>query len=125
MNRVVSTDRSAPFTRPFHCSDFFKMILRGARSRGAATALCLAAAILAAMSPADGFAATQKPTKPAKTEEATPQKIQELMTLLADPKVRDWLDRESKAEAAQEKALDPESGSVSHYFDSRVGAVRQ
>src|SRR5438128_3561729 len=88
-------------------------------------AICLAAVILAAMSPSGGFAATPKATKPAKSEEATPKQIQELMTLLADPKVRDWLERESKAEAAHENPSDAETTSVSHYFDSRVAAVRE
>jgi small-conductance mechanosensitive channel len=45
--------------------------------------------------------------------------------LLADPKVRDWLERESKAEAAQGKVTEAETTSISHYFDSRVAATRE
>src|SRR5207253_5259619 len=53
------------------------------------------------------------------------KQIQELMTLLADPKVREWLEQESKAEAAQARAADAEATSISHEFDSRVGAIRE
>jgi small-conductance mechanosensitive channel len=88
-------------------------------------AACLAAVILTTMSPSGGCAATPKGTKQAQSDEATPKQIQELMTLLADPKVRDWLEKESKAEAAHEKASDAESSSVSHYFDASVAAVRE
>jgi small-conductance mechanosensitive channel len=47
------------------------------------------------------------------------------MTLLADPKVRDWLEQESKAKAAQARATDAEAISISHEFDSRVAAIRE
>jgi small-conductance mechanosensitive channel len=91
-----------------------------------AAAICLAAIILAIGLPTVGWAATPKAGKPAASanSEATPEKIQQLMTLLADPKVRDWLDKESKAEAAQARASDAEETSVSHYFDERIGATR-
>ena len=87
---------------------------------------CLAAIILVAtlVSGAAAAPAAAKNPPAAAGAEGTPQKIQELMTLLADPKVRDWLEKESKAEAAHEKASDAETMSVSHYFDSRVGAIR-
>jgi small-conductance mechanosensitive channel len=87
---------------------------------------CLAAIILVAtlVSGAAAAPATAKNRSATAGAEDTPQKIQELMTLLADPKVRDWLEKESKAQAAHEKASDAETMSVSHYFDSRVGAIR-
>ena len=90
-------------------------------------AICLAAIILA-MAPLSGaFAATPKAGKPAPSanSEATPQKIQELMTLLADPKVRDWLEQESKAQAAQARESDAETSSISHEIDTHVAAVRE
>jgi moderate conductance mechanosensitive channel len=123
MNRVVTADRSAPFTTSFCFSNLFRNILWAAWMM--AVSFCLAAAILATVSSSSGFAAAQKATSPAKSEETTPQKIQELMTLLADPKVRDWLERESRAEAAHDKASDTQASSVSHYFDSRVAAIRE
>ncbi|MBV8109603.1 MAG: mechanosensitive ion channel family protein, partial [Hyphomicrobiales bacterium] len=45
------------------------------------------------------------------------------MTLLADPKVRNWLEEQSKAEAASERAATEES--VSQALDSRLGAIRE
>jgi small-conductance mechanosensitive channel len=86
-----------------------------------------AATILATAPLSAAFAAAPNAGKPAASAkgEATPEKIQELMTLLADPKVRDWLEKESKAEAAQARGSDAEETSVSHYFDERVAATRE
>src|SRR6516225_1292945 len=97
-----------------------KTILRLA---GRAAAISLSAIILAAMLPCGGFAATQKAAKPSTTEEASPKQIQELMTLLADPKVRNWLEKESKAKAASEQATTEES--VSQALDGRLTAIRE
>jgi small-conductance mechanosensitive channel len=88
-------------------------------------AICFAAAILA-IGPLTGAFAAQptigKSAAPAKSE-ATPEKIQQLMALLADPKVRDWLEQESKAEAASEQAATEES--VSQALDDRLAAIRE
>jgi small-conductance mechanosensitive channel len=87
-------------------------------------AICLAIVILSTISPSFGFAATtSKATKPSASEEASPKQIQELMTLLADPKVRNWLEQQSKAEAASERAATEES--VSRALDSRLAAIRE
>jgi small-conductance mechanosensitive channel len=58
---------------------------------------------------------------------ATSPQIAELLALLADPKVRDWLEKQRAAEAAHndKPAPDTETNSVSHYFDTRVGATRE
>ncbi len=90
-------------------------------------AICLAAAVLAIGLPTDASAATPKAGKPAASakSEATPEKVQQLMTLLADPKVQDWLEQESKAEAAQARKSDGETNSISEEFDSDVAAVRE
>jgi small-conductance mechanosensitive channel len=92
-----------------------------------AAAVLFAATILAMAPLSTALAATPKAGKPAAAakSEATPEKIQELMTLLADPKVRDWLEQESKAEAAQAKVSDAEETSISHFFDERIGATRE
>ena len=70
--------------------------LIGYAVRYAAT-ICFAVAVLAIGLPSGTWAATPKAGKPAASAktEATPEKIQQLMTLLADPKVRDWLEQES------------------------------
>src|SRR6516165_10681179 len=66
--------------------------LIGYAVRYAAT-ICFALAVLAIGLPSGAWAATPKAGKPAASAktEATPEKIQQLKTLLADPKVRDWL----------------------------------
>ena len=90
-------------------------------------AICFAVAILAIGPLTGALAATPKAGKPAASakSEATPEKIQELMTLLADPNVRDWLEQESKAQAIQARESDTEGNSVSHEFDSHVAAIRE
>jgi len=90
-------------------------------------AICFAVASLAIAMSIGAYAATPKAAKPTSSakSEATPEKIQELMALLADPKVRDWLEKESKAEAAQEREADGQANSISHEFDSHVAAVRE
>src|SRR5262249_20690504 len=94
--------------------------------RRAAAALC-AVTLLATAPVSPALTAVPKASKSAASEksETTPEKIQELMTLLADPKVRDWLEKESKAEAAQARGSDAEETSVSRYFDKRIGATRE
>ena len=87
-------------------------------------AVLFAATIFATAPVSAAWAATAKAGKPATTsQEATPKQIQELMTLLADPKVRNWLEQQSKAEAAAERAATEES--VSQALDSRLAAMRE
>ena len=93
------------------------------RAAGWWAAIALAAVIFTVVLPCGGFAATSKATKPSTSEEASPKQIQELMTLLADPKVRNWLEKESKAEAASEQAATEES--VSQELDGRLAAMRE
>ena len=90
---------------------------------GRVAAIFLAAIIFAAVLPSGGFAATQKGTKPSTNQEASPKQIQELITLLADPKVRNWLEEQSKAEAASERAATEEP--VSQVLASRLAGIRE
>ena len=90
-----------------------------------ALASCLAAIILSTVPLCGTFAATQKSAPPASEEGATtPAKIHELLNLLADPKVQEWLEKQGEAKSAAGAAQETVSNSVSHYFDSRVGAIR-
>ena len=84
-----------------------------------------AATLLATVPVSSAPAATAKAGRPVAStkSEATPEKIQQLMALLADPKVRDWLEQESKAEAASEQAVTEES--VSQALDGRLAAMRE
>ena len=96
------------------------MDMRISRTLGA----CLAAWLLfAGLLPGAEAATPQKAAKPTTSEEASPKQIQELTTLLADPKVRNWLEQQAKAEAASEKAGTEES--VSEALDSRLAAIRE
>jgi small-conductance mechanosensitive channel len=91
-------------------------------------AVALSAVTILATAPVSAvLAAAPKAGKPAASgqSEVMPEKIQELMALLADPKVRDWLEKESKAEAAQAQDADAGETSVSHYFGERIGATRE
>jgi small-conductance mechanosensitive channel len=92
-------------------------------SAGRVAAISLGAIIFAAVLPCGSFAATQKAANPSTSAEASPKQIQELMTLLADPKVRNWLEKESKAEAASEQAAGEES--VSQELDGRLAVIRE
>jgi moderate conductance mechanosensitive channel len=53
-------------------------------------------------------------------------KIAEFVALIADPQVQDWLKQQQHAaEAAHKPALKAETISVSHYFVSRLSAIRE
>src|ERR1700739_3245794 len=85
---------------------------------------CLAAIIVfAGLLPGVEAATPQKAPNPSTSEEASPKQIQELAILLADPKVRNWLEQQAKAEAASERAGTEES--VSQALDSRLAAIRE
>jgi moderate conductance mechanosensitive channel len=88
--------------------------------RGCLAATILFATLLSGTLAASAAAANR--SAPA-GEEATPKQIQELITLLADPKVRNWLEQESKAEAKSEQTVAEES--VSRALDTRLGAIRE
>jgi moderate conductance mechanosensitive channel len=88
--------------------------------KGCLAAIILFATLLSGTVAASAAAANR--SAPA-GEEASPKQIQELTTLLADPKVRDWLEQQAKTEAASERAATEES--VSQALDSRLGAIRE
>jgi hypothetical protein len=94
------------------------------RGAGRAASIWLATFIVfSTTSPCAALAASHAGAKPSTSEEASPKQIQELTTLLADPKVRNWLEQQAKAEAASERAATEES--VSQALDSRLGAIRE
>jgi moderate conductance mechanosensitive channel len=84
---------------------------------------CLAAIVLFAglLSGAEG--ANRAPT--AAAEEATPPQVQQLLTLLADPKVEAWLKQQKEAKSAAGSGPDTAEESVSHVLDSHLGAIRE
>jgi moderate conductance mechanosensitive channel len=88
------------------------------------TTICFAALVFAIL-PLSGVIAAQPTKSTAATEaETTPAKVHELLTLLADPKVQEWLQKEVKAEAASVSAQKSAEVSVSHMMDTQLGAIR-
>ena len=83
---------------------------------------CLAAVVLFAGLLSVAEAANRTP---AVTDEATPPQIQQLLTLLADPKVQAWLKQQNEAKSGVASRQDIEEESVSHALDSRLGAIRE
>jgi moderate conductance mechanosensitive channel len=83
---------------------------------------CVAALILLA-SVLSGAMAAQPSSRPAATgNEATPPQVQQLLTLLADPKVEAWLKQQNEAKTAAKEA--PEEP-VSQALDNRLAAIRE
>lgn len=89
--------------------------------RGCLAATILFATLVAGPAAAPALAANQSP---AASEEKTPPQIQQLLTLLADPKVEAWLKQQNEAKAAAGSPQTAEQ-SVSHVLDSRLGAIRE
>ncbi|MBV8711223.1 MAG: mechanosensitive ion channel, partial [Solirubrobacterales bacterium] len=126
MNRVVRIDRWVWDTSNFSRRVISRFIPHSVAAKAwvRAAAIYSAVVIFSTISPRLGVAATTlKETKPPASEEATPRQIQELMTLLADPKVRNWLEQESKTKAASEQAVAEES--VSQALDRHLAAIRE
>ena len=88
-------------------------------------AVCLAAIILAALM-SGVFAAQQAAANPAPAsgDGAAAPRIHQLLTLLADPKVQEWLEEQGKAKMAAGSAQETNS-SVEDYLNSRGGAIHQ
>jgi moderate conductance mechanosensitive channel len=84
---------------------------------------CLAALALFAGLLASAEGANRAPAPAG--DEATPPQIQQLVTLLADPKVQQWLKEQNEAKAAAASSLAAAEESPSHYLDSRLGAIRE
>jgi small-conductance mechanosensitive channel len=61
----------------------------------------------------------------AASEEATSSKVHELLTLLADPKVQEWLEKQDWAKAAVGTASGTEDNSISHKLDSDLSAIHE
>jgi small-conductance mechanosensitive channel len=98
-----------------------KSLIRAARR---VTAIWFAAIILAIGPLYAAHAAPHSGGKPAASDEAeTPLKVHDFLVLLADPSVQKWLEKQNLPAAAP---VHPKSNeSVSHYFDGRLGAIRE
>jgi moderate conductance mechanosensitive channel len=98
----------------------------GAAGRTASIRLAAIILFLTAL-PCGALAAQHAPatTVPPASAEATPAKIHELETLLADPKVQEWLKQQSEAKFAAASGQDIAEGSVSQALDTRIAAIRE
>jgi small-conductance mechanosensitive channel len=86
---------------------------------------CLAAAVVLA-GLLTGAAAASTTNRAAGTgAEADPPQIQQLLSLLADPKVQTWLKQQNEAKAAVASAGDTAGESVSHALDTHLAAIRE
>ena len=96
-------------------------------ARWAALIWLAAIVLFSTVLPYGAFAAQQaggKAAAPA-SEEATQPKIHEFVTLLADPKIQQWLKEQDQAKATTGSPLDSAEMSMSHYLDGRLGAIRE
>jgi moderate conductance mechanosensitive channel len=72
---------------------------------------------------AEPAAAANEPS--VKNAEAESVKVRELLGLLADPQVQAWLEKQRNDHAAAAPAPDIASSSPSHYFGTRIAAIRE
>src|SRR5262249_16925739 len=100
-----------------------KSIVAGVRQNAA---IFLAVLGLAALASFGAIAAQQAGTKPAfsSEEEVAPAKVQELLTLLADPKIQEWLVQQRQIRTVSGSAPQTEGSSLAQYFSARLGAMR-
>jgi moderate conductance mechanosensitive channel len=61
----------------------------------------------------------------AASDGATPPQIQQLLNLLADPKVEAWLKQQNEAKSAAGSGGEIVEQSVSHVLDTHLGAIRE
>ena len=90
-------------------------------------AVCLAVMASATLLPFGATAAQQAAARSpsASEEEAAPVKVHELLILLADPKVQQWLVKQGAAKADSSTAPKDQEFSVAHYFGSRLAEIRE
>jgi hypothetical protein len=86
-------------------------------------AICIATVILAIAPLCGAFAAKVAPA--AGEGAATSPKVHELVVLLADPTVQEWLKQEEAKKSAAEPAPESAENSVSYLMDARLGAIRE
>ena len=95
--------------------------------RGCLATIILFAAVLfsAVLAGAAAASAAAANRSPAASEETTPPQIQQLLTLLGDPKVQVWLKQQNESRSAATSARDAAEESPSHILDSRLAAIRE
>ena len=94
--------------------------------RGCLATIILFAAVLfsAVLAGAAAASAAAANRSPAASEETPPPQIQQLLTLLGDPKVQVWLKQQNETRSAATSARDAAEELPSHALDSHLGAIR-
>jgi hypothetical protein len=70
-----------------------------------------------------GLAAPSRAAAPSATEPGQPAKVRELLDLLADPQVRDWIKAQAAPKAAAAAPQSPQA-ELQGRFSARLGAIR-
>ena len=95
---------------------------------GLAAAILLGAMVLVTALSSDALGAQHAAANTASArgeETAASPKVHEFITLLADPGIQKWLKEEDEKKSAAESSKGAADQSVSHYFASRLSAIRE
>src|SRR6516225_8691116 len=95
---------------------------------GLAAAILLGAMVLVTALSSDALGAQHAAANTASArgeETAASPKVHEFITLLADPGIQKWLKEEDEKKSAAESSKGAVDQSVSHYFASRLSAIRE
>jgi hypothetical protein len=97
----------------------------GRKAESRLVGICLAVVIFTMMLPCGGFAAQQSAAGSAASGEgdATAAKVEELLKLLADPRVQKSL--EERVKSAAKPAVAAADASISSYWNDRLTAIRE
>src|SRR5689334_3058067 len=95
------------------------------RAAGSSPAIWLAAIILFSLSSLQNVLAAQQAGVNSASAEAIQPKVRELLHLIADPQVQEWLVAQSEAQTAAKSSQESADSSLAHLFDSRIGAIHQ
>ncbi len=97
----------------------------GSKAANRLVGICLAVVIFTIMLPCGGFAAQQAAAGSAASSEAdaTAAKVQQLLELLADPRVQKSL--EERVKSASKSAEETAEASISSYWSARLTAIRE
>ena len=97
----------------------------GSKAANRLVGICLTVVIFTMTLPCGGFAAQQATARPASSSEAdaTAAKVQQLLELLADPRVQKSLEERVKSAAKPAEAA--ADASISSYWNARLTAVRE
>src|SRR5437762_5683040 len=97
----------------------------GSKAANRLVGICLTVVIFTMTLPCGGFAAQQAMARPSASSEAdaTAAKVQQLLELLADPRVQESL--EERVKSARKPAEETAEASISSYWSTRLTTIRE